>query len=167
MEKNSRFLVLSIIISLMMAIFAFGIVAEGKAAESTVKVNPDKVPLSPEIFKTNIVFTGTDWAPGEVVVLEMVLPPDVEIPSLEKGENAGVAFGTADEKGNFECTMGGMTKIITIFRGSMDPVTFSPKGETFNPIPAGKYEIKASGMKSGNEATTTMDFFKPPPEEKK
>jgi hypothetical protein len=136
----------------------------GDKPKATVQVNPAKVAISMDIFKTPIVFSGSGWTPGEVVSVDMVIPRDVKIPSLEPGEDAGVGFAKADEKGNFECKMEGMTKIITIFRGSMNAETFKPIGKTFKPIPFGSYSIRASGMDSGSVATTSIEFVKPPPE---
>lgn len=132
----------------------------------TVEVSPSMIPISPDIFKTPIVFTGSGWKPGEIVALEMVIPKDIEIPSLKPGEDVGVGFGKVNESGNFRCEMEGMTKIITIFRGSMNPETFKPIAETFKPIPFGKYTIKASDMAGKRVVTTILEFVKSEPAQK-
>ena len=133
----------------------------------TLQVSPTKAAISMAIFKTPIVFTGSGWKPGEVVVLDMVVPSEVKIPAIDPGQDAGVGFGKVDEKGNFKCKMGGMTKIITIFRGSLNAETFKPIGKTFKPIPFGAYTIKATGMESEGVATTSIEFIKPKPTAKK
>jgi hypothetical protein len=166
MERN-KFVVM-VILGIFMAFSLWGC-AEIKTMKPapTVHVEPAKVPISADIFKTPIVFTGTGWKPGEIVALEMVIPKEVKIPQLKPGEDAGVGFAKTDENGNFKCQMEGMTKIITIFRGSVNPETFQPIGETFNPIPFGKYTIKASDMENKRKAITTLEFIQPEPVQKK
>ncbi len=166
MRRNEKIFAVIVALFLMTSLFACAGTQAGKT-KATVQVSPSKVAISKAIFKTPIVFTGTGWRSGEIVVVEMVVPPNVEIPAIKPGENAAVGFGNADEKGNFESKMAGMTKIITIFRGSLDPVTFKPIGKTFKPIPFGTYKIQASGMDSGSMATTSIEFIKPPPAPKK
>ncbi len=48
--------------------------------KATVAVAPEKVELAfPGILRVPIVFTGTGWAPKEMVVVDMVLPQGVEM----------------------------------------------------------------------------------------
>ena len=162
MKKNIKAIGITILV-----VFFLGCAGVQAGNVATLQVNPAKVPLSTAIFKTPVEFSGSGWAPGEVVSIEMVIPPDVKIPAIEPGQNAGIAFATADEKGNIKCKMGGMTKIITVFRGSLDPVTLKPIGKTFKPIPPGSYAIQASGMNSDVVGTTSIEFVKPIPKEKK
>jgi len=129
----------------------------------TVAVAPEKVELAfPAILKVPIVFTGTGWKPKEMVVVDMVLPPGVEMKGVKPGEDVGIAYGEADEAGNFKGEVPVTAKLNTLFRVGWTPImSIDPK--TLNPIPPGVYNIKASGADSGALATTTLEFIAPPP----
>jgi hypothetical protein len=131
--------------------------------KSTVAVTPEKVELAfPAILKVPIVFTGTGWSPKEMVVVDMVLPPGVQIQGVKPGEDVGIAFGQADEAGNFKGEVPVTAKLNTLFRVGWTPI-LAPDPKTLNPIPPGIYKIKASGADSGALATTTLEFVAPPP----
>ena len=131
--------------------------------KATVAVTPEKVELAfPGILKVPIVFTGTGWAPKEMVVGEMVIPAGLEMKGVKPGENVGITYGYADDAGNFKTEVSSMTKLTTIFRVEWTP-NLVPDPKTLNPIPPGIYKIKASGADSGAEATTTLEFVKPAP----
>ena len=166
MKKNKQVITVIIPMFFIICIFTCG-AALADNAGATVQVSPASVAVDKAIFKTPIVFHGSGWKPGEVVSVEMVIPPGLKIPAVDPGEDAGIAVGKVDEKGDFKCKMGGMTKVITLFRGTIDPVLFKPIPETLKPIPPGKYTFKASGMTSGSEATTSIEFLKPEPKPKK
>lgn len=127
----------------------------------TVAVTPEKVELKfPDILRVPIVFTGAGWTPKEMVVVDMVLPPGVEMKGVKPGEDVGIAFGQADEAGNFKADVPPTAKLNTIFRVGWTPI-FAPDPKTLNPIPPGIYKIKASGVDSGGIATTTLEFVAP------
>ncbi len=127
----------------------------------TVAVTPEKVELKfPDILRVPIVFTGTGWAPKEMVVIDMVLPPGVEMKGVKPGEDVGIAFGQADEAGNFKAEVPPTAKLNTIFRVGWTPI-LAPDPKTLNPIPPGVYTIKASGADSGALGTTTLEFVAP------
>jgi hypothetical protein len=129
--------------------------------KATVAVAPTQVELAfPGILKVPIVFTGTGWAPREMVVVDMVLPPGVQIQGVKPGEDVGIAYGQADEAGNFKGEVPAMAKLNTIFRVGWTPI-LAPDPKTLNPIPPGVYTIKASGADSGVVATTTLEFTAP------
>jgi hypothetical protein len=129
--------------------------------KSTVAVTPEKVELAfPAILKVPIVFTGTGWSPKEMVVVDMVLPPGVQIQGVKPGEDVGIAFGQADEAGNFKGEVPVTAKLNTLFRVGWTPI-LAPDPKTLNPIPPGVYKIKASGADSGAVATTTLEFIAP------
>jgi len=131
--------------------------------KATVAVAPTQVELAfPGILKVPIVFTGTGWAPREMVVVDMVLPPGVQIQGVKPGEDVGIAYGQADEAGNFKGEVPAMAKLNTIFRVGWTPI-LAPDPKTLNPIPPGVYTIKASGADSGIMVTTTLEFVKPAP----
>lgn len=127
----------------------------------TVAVTPEKVELKfPDIMRVPIVFTGTGWTPKEMVVIDMVLPPGVEMKGVRPGEDVGIAFGQADEAGNFKAEVPPTAKLNTIFRVGWTPI-LAPDPKTLNPIPPGVYTMKASGADSGAVATTTLEFTAP------
>lgn len=129
--------------------------------KATVAVTPEKVELAfPAILKVPIVFTGTGWTPKETVVVDMVLPPGVEMKGVNPGEDVGIAFGQADEAGNFKGEVPVTAKLNTLFRVGWTPI-LAPDPKTLNPIPPGVYKIKASGTDSGAVATTTLEFVAP------
>jgi hypothetical protein len=131
--------------------------------KATVAVTPPQVELAfPGILRVPIVFTGTGWKPKEMVVVDMVLPPGVEMKGVNPGEDVGIAYGEADEAGNFKGEVPVTAKLNTLFRVGWTPI-MAPDPKTLNPIPPGVYTIKASGADSGVVATTTLEFIAPPP----
>jgi hypothetical protein len=131
--------------------------------KATVAVTPPQVELAfPGILRVPIVFTGTGWKPKEMVVVDMVLPPSVEMKGVKPGEDVGIAYGEADEAGNFKGEVPVTAKLNTLFRVGWTPI-MAPDPKTLNPIPPGVYTIKASGADSGVVATTTLEFIAPPP----
>ena len=97
-----------------------------------------------------------------MVVVDMVLPPGVEMKGVKPGEDVGIAYGEADDAGNFKGEVPVTAKLNTIFRVGWTPI-MAPDPKTLNPIPPGVYNIKASGADSGVVATTTLEFIAPPP----
>ena len=129
--------------------------------KATVTVAPAQVELAfPGILKVPIVFTGTGWKPKEMVVVDMVLPPGVEITGVKPGEDVGIAYGEADDAGNFKGEVPATAKLNTIFRVGWTPI-LAPDPKTLNAIPPGVYTIKASGADSGVVVTTTLEFIAP------
>ena len=129
----------------------------------TVAVTPAKVELAfPAILKVPIVFTGTGWSPKETVVVDMVLPPGVEMKGVKPGEDVGIAYGQADDAGNFKGEVPVTAKLNTLLRVGWTPI-LAPDLKTLNPIPPGIYTIKASGTDSGGVATTSLEFVAPVP----
>jgi hypothetical protein len=131
--------------------------------KATVAVTPEKVELAfPTILKVPIVFTGTGWKPKEMVVVDLVLPSGVQIQGVKPGEDVGIAYGEADDVGNFKGEVPPSAKLNTLFRVGWTP-NFAPDPKTLNPIPPGVYKIKASGADSGAVANTTLEFVAPAP----
>ena len=98
--------------------------------------------------------------PDQMVVVDMVLPSGVQIQGVKPGEDVGIAYGEADEAGNFKGEVPVTAKLNTLFRVGWTPImSIDPK--TLNPIPPGVYTIKASGTDSGALATTTLEFVAP------
>ena len=129
--------------------------------KATVAVTPAQVELAfPGILKVPIVFTGTGWKPKEMVVVDLVLPQGVQIQGVKPGEDVGIAYGEADEAGNFKGEVPVTAKLNTLFRVGWTPI-LAPDPKTLNPIPPGIYKIKASGADSGAIAITTLEFVAP------
>jgi hypothetical protein len=99
-----------------------------------------------------------------MVVVDMVLPPGVEMKGVKPGEDVGIAYGEADDAGNFKGEVPATAKLNTIFRVGWTPI-LAPDPKTLDPIPPGVYKIKASGADSGALAITTLEFVKPAPKQ--
>jgi hypothetical protein len=124
---------------------------------------PSTMPAMLVILKTRIYFSGSGYTPNEMVVVEMEVPPGVEIPAVKPGEPVGVAFAQADGAGNFTADVSPSAKILTFLRGNILP-TLAPDLKSFKPIPHGVYTFAATGAESGRVSKTKIEFI--PPEKK-
>jgi len=159
---KKRIIVLSVLMFLL-PLMACSTLFPPPKPTATVAVTPAQVELAfPGILRVPIVFTGTGWTPKEIVVLDMVIPPGVQIQGVKPGEDVGIAYGQADDAGNFKGEVPATAKLNTIFRVGWTPI-LTPDPKTLNPIPPGVYNIKASGADSGVLATTTLEFIAPAP----
>jgi hypothetical protein len=110
-----------------------------------------------------VTFKGTGWQPNEIITIDLVVPPDVEMTGLdrERGEDSvGIAFATADDKGNFEAKLEKTATIGFILRGGFTP-TLAPDPATLipgNPLPNGIYTLRAVGEDARSVATKTWDL---------
>jgi hypothetical protein len=123
---------------------------------------PTTLPAMLSILQTRIYFTGSGFQPKEMVVVEMDVPPGVEIPAVKPGEPVGVAFADADEKGNFTADIAAGTKIQTFLRGTILP-TLAPDPRSFKPIPHGIYTFRSTGTESGKVGVSRIEFVPPAP----
>lgn len=155
-----------IVLSLLMFLLSFvscSTLFPPPKPKATVAVTSPQVELAfPGILRVPIVFTGTGWKPKEMVVVEMVLPPGIQIQGVKPGEDVGIAYGEADDAGNFKGEVPATAKLNTLFRVGWTPI-MAPDPKTLNPIPPGVYTIRASGADSGVVATTTLEFVAPAP----
>ena len=159
---KKRIIVLSVLMCLL-PLMACSTLFPPPKPTATVAVTPAQVELAfPGILRVPIVFTGTGWTPKEIVVVDMVIPPGVQIQGVKPGEDVGIAYGQADDAGNFKGEVPATAKLNTIFRVGWTPI-LTPDPKTLNPIPPGVYNIKASGADSGVLATTTLEFIAPAP----
>ena len=130
-------------------------------APQTLKVTlPTTLPAMLSILRTRIFFSGEGYQPNEIVVVEMDVPPGVEIPAVKPGEPVGVAFANADEKGNFTANVEAGTKIQTFLRGTILP-TLAPDPKSFKPIPHGTYTFRSIGTESGRVGISQIEFVPP------
>jgi hypothetical protein len=161
---NSRKIIaLSTLLMVILSLVACKTLSPPPKLNVTVAVTPAQVELAfPGILRVPIVFTGTGWKPKEMVVVDMVLPPGMQMQGVKPGEDVGIAYGEADDTGNFKGEVPASAKLNTFFRvGYTLILSIDPK--TLNPIPPGVYKIKASGADSGALATTTLEFVAPTP----
>jgi hypothetical protein len=159
-SSKKMFVVLSLLMYLL-PLAACSTLFPPPKPKATVAVTPEKVELAfPAILKVPIVFTGTGWKPKEMVVVDLILPPGVQIQGVKPGEDVGIAYGEADDAGNFRGEVPATAKLNTIFRVGWTPI-LTPDPKTLNPIPPGVYKIKASGADSGAAATTMLEFVAP------
>ncbi len=121
---------------------------------------PTTLPAMLSILRTRIYFSGQGFQPKEMVVVEMDVPPGVEIPAVKPGEPVGVAFAYADEQGNFTADVEAMAKIQTFLRGTIQP-TLAPDPKSFKPIPHGVYTFRITGAESGRTALSKIEFVPP------
>ena len=103
MSAHKR-LFLLLLICLVMTVFFSISVASG--AGPALVVNPDKTVLSPALLKKPIMITGSGWKPGEIVVVNMILPQGVTVKGVNPGDPVGIANGTADAQGAFKTKVG-------------------------------------------------------------
>lgn len=104
-----------------------------------------------------IKFIGSGWPANELVTIELVIPPSVDMPGLDRdrGEDSyAMVFATADADGNFEAVMERVTKANCLLRTYWLP-TLMPDPKTINPLPSGRYTIRAVGLHPDTVATTT------------
>ena len=165
MNSLKKIIVVLSLLMLLLPFVACSTLFPPPKPKATVAVTPEKVELAfPGIMRVPIVFTGTGWKPKEMVVVDLVLPQGVQIQGVKPGEDVGIAYGEADDAGNFKGAVSDMAKLNTIFKVGWTPI-LAPDYKTLNPIPPGVYKIKASGTDSGAIVTTTLEFVKPAPKQ--
>jgi len=147
-------------------IFGFsGCAALQPVPKADLQVIPVKTVLSPALIRKAVQFKGSKFSPKEMVVVEMVLPPGVKVKGVAKGENVGLAFATADDKGNFLAKMSPISTLNWFFQVGWTP-NMKPDFKQARPLKPGKYEIIATGMDSGAVGKASLEFL-PPPKKKK
>jgi hypothetical protein len=97
--------------------------------------------------------------------VDLVPGPGVTIKGVDKGENVGLAFATADKKGNFLAKMSPISTLNWFFQVGWTP-NMKPDFKKAKPLKPGKYEIVATGMDSGAMGNAILELV-PPPKKKK
>lgn len=134
--------------------------------KAELQVIPAKTFLSPALFKKPIQFNGSGFSPKEMVVVEMVLPPGVKVKSVPEGENVGLAYAAADDKGNIAAKMAPTATLNWFFQVGWTP-NMKPDFKQAKPLKPGKYEIVATGMDSGAVGKAVLELIPPPKKKKK
>ena len=122
----------------------------------TIAVQPARLDTTWLAVKSiPIRFIGSGWPANEVVTIELVIPPGVDMPGLAPDEDSvSIAYATADGDGNFKAVMESVTKANCLLRTYWLP-TLMPAPKTINPLPSGRYTIRAVGLHPDTVATTT------------
>lgn len=122
---------------------------------------PEKVVLSAGLLKSPPAFKGSGFKPGEAVTVELMIPKGVRIKSVPEGEpSVGIAFGKANEKGEFEAKMA-PTAIFNWFLQVDWTADGKPELKKASPLPEGTYQVKALGVESDATGTTTIVIAHP------
>jgi hypothetical protein len=151
----------------ILVLFTFGLLGcagmqtAPKAKMASIAVIPAKTVLSPALIKKPIQITGSGFEAKETVVIEMVIPPGVTVKTVPEGENVGLAFATADEKGNITAEVGAVAVLNWFFQVGWTP-NMKPVFEEATPLKPGKYTIVAEGMDSGAKGEAVLEFIPPP-----
>lgn len=130
-----------------------------------LQVIPDKTVLSPALIKKPVQFKGSGFSPKEMVVVDLVPGPGVTVKGVTEGENVGLAFATADDKGNFIAKMSPISTLNWFFQVGWTS-NMKPDFKKAKPLKPGKYEIMATGMDSGAVGKASLELL-PPPKKKK
>jgi len=133
----------------------------GPPREGKLLITPEKVVIEPGLLKNPIKFSGSGFGAKEMVVVEMVVPPGVEMKGVKKGEDVGLAYATCDNAGNFEVSMAPTATLNWLFRTEWSP-TLAPNLKQAKPLPPGKYEIRATGVDTGVTAKAYLEVQAPP-----
>jgi len=147
-----------------LAMGLWGCVGLTSKPKATLLVVPAETALTPTLLKKPFQFKGSGFAANELIVVDLMVPKGVTIKSVPPDEDAvGLAFGYADEQGNFSATMGSLAILNWLLQ-----VGYTPKGPDFkqaSPLPPGKYEIRASGAESEAVGLATLTILPPPKKE--
>lgn len=113
-----------------------------------------------------ITFTGAGFQPGEPVTIEMVVG-DVKLVGVKPGEDVGIAAAEANKLGTFKVSMGADALLATILRADWDKYTSAGVMGVIatikDPMPAGLYTVKATGILSGRVGVAPLELVAPAP----
>jgi hypothetical protein len=133
--------------------------------KAKLEVIPSETALTPALLKKPIMFKGSEFAPNEMVVVDLMIPKGVKIKTVGDDEDyVGLAFGNADEKGNFEAKMGATATLNWLFQVGWTP-NMKPVFKEATPLPPGEYQIRASGAESDAVGMATLKLVPPPKKE--
>ncbi len=110
------------------------------------------------ILAIPVKFSGSNWPANELVFIDLVLPPGIEVKGLNPGEDSiGIAVATADATGKFEVTMEATAKLNWLLNTDWLP-TMRPDLTKIKPLPNGVYDIRATGANVGTAATAKWEL---------
>lgn len=153
------------LILLLLGFLAIGLVGcAGTQPKPTAnfEVIPAETAITPALLKQPIQFKGSGFMPKEMVVVDLMIPEGVKIKTVPDDEKSvGLAFGDADDSGNFAANMGAVGTLNWLFQVGWTN-NFKPNLKEATPLPPGKYEIKATGMESDKFGLTTLTIVPSP-----
>ncbi len=124
------------------------------------------LPPSLGILAMTVKFKGSGWQPKEVITIDLVVPPDVEMKGLDRArgeDSVGIAFATADADGNFEAVLERTAKVDWLMRGGFTPALALDPKTLGKQLPNGTYTLKAMGEDTRAVATATWVLEMTPP----
>jgi hypothetical protein len=134
----------------------------GGCASTKLNVIPEKVSITPDLLKNPIKFSSTGFSPKEAVTIELIVPKGVQMKGLRADENrVGIAVANADDKGNFEVPIAAISTLNSLFQVGFTSA-MTPDFKQAKPLPAGKYDIIATGLESNKVAKGVMEIVPPP-----
>ena len=112
------------------------------------------------ILALPVKFSGAGWPANEMVFVDLVIPPDVEMKGLDRArgeDSVGIAVATASPDGSFEAIMESTAKLNWLLRTDWLP-TVKPDIATIKPLPNGTYTIRATGIDPRTVTTATWEL---------
>jgi len=91
----------------------------------------------------------------------MALPEGVDVNGVNPGESVALGYARTDEAGNATVPVETMTVVLTLLRGELTGTGVPVATSLRNPLPAGIYDVVASGANSGTIAVCTITFTQP------
>lgn len=162
MRYSSHFNYRTLVMLVCLGLALGGCATMDTPPKAQLQAVPEKVVLSAELLKSPPAFKGSGFKPGEAVTVDLIIPKGVKIKSVPEGESAvGIAFGKANEKGEFEAKMA-PTAIFNWFLQVEWTADGKPDMKKASPLPSGTYQIKAMGVESDVAGTTTIEIAHPP-----
>jgi len=160
--RKAKLITLMIIMGLALGAVSCQTLSSKTGPTATLEVIPAETFLSPALIKKPVSFTGSGFQPKEMISIEMILPPDLEMKGLKEGENVvGIAVATTDDQGNFKAAMAPTATLNWFFQVGWTPL-LKPDFKKAKPIPPGSYQINATGLASDRIATATLKIVPPP-----
>jgi hypothetical protein len=158
--RHHKHITIGFLSLVLAAVFGAG-AAFSQTPATSLKLIPDQVVISPDLMKNPVVFTGSGFGPKEIVVIEIVLPKGVTVKGVPEGENGGLGNGMTDEKGDFKGSVTASTVLNTLLQvGWTERIT--PDFAQAKPLPAGVYEVIATGMDTDKTAKASLTILPPP-----
>ena len=162
MKGYRRYTWLILLLLGFLAIGLVGCAATQPKPTANFEVIPAETAITPALLKQPIQFKGSGFMPKEMVVVDLMIPEGVKIKTVPDDEKSvGLAFGDADDSGNFAAKMGAVGTLNWLFQVGWTN-NFKPNLKEATPLPPGKYEIKATGMQSDKFGLTTLTIVPPP-----
>ncbi len=162
--RSGRILALFLAVVFLAALTGCSGLMPQSKPKAVLEVIPPETVISPALLKAPVSFKGSGFKPNEMVTVEMMIPPGLEIKGVNKDEGAvGLAFGTADKDGNFSAAMGPTATLNWFFQVGWSPL-LKPEFKEAKPLPPGVYQVNATGMDSGIVAGSSLKILAPPPQ---